>query len=309
MADWLDYQKLAASIYQNLERNAVVTHDDKILGHNTGVTRQIDVSIRASLAGHDVLVIVQAKHLKRPADVNVVGEFKGVIDDVRASKGVLICSAGFTKAAMEYGQSLAIDLCSAHDATSRVWSLDLRLPLLWVEPVVDVALEMAVIPNRVNTEPIELSADARFWKVSADAGQTFNTLADLLTAHWNAPDTPHTPEIEHRLELPCDGLTMLFGDSNLFPLANLIFTYTIRHHGWHGSFTFNQCRGIFNRGTGLMRAVARLTDKDIPLQRDPTWQVVGDLKAFVASNPNLIRIEKSAPTPENLVFDRMAFDQ
>ena len=173
----------------------------------------------------------------------------------------------------------------------------------------EVALELAVIPNRVNTEPIELSADARSWKVSADGGQTFNTLADLITTKWNDPGTSRAPEEEHRLDIPCDGLTMLFGNSYLFPLTNLAFTYTIRHHGWHGSFTFNQCRGILNRGTGVMRAVARLTDRDIPLQRDPTWQVVSDLEAFEASNPDRIRIEKSVPSPENLVFDRMAFDQ
>jgi hypothetical protein len=49
MPDWLDYQKLAAAIYDDLAHGAVVTHNDKILGRITGLMRQIDVSIRTTL--------------------------------------------------------------------------------------------------------------------------------------------------------------------------------------------------------------------------------------------------------------------
>src|SRR5262245_57358191 len=133
MPDWLDYQKLAADIYRDLEAAAVVKHDDKIIGVESGIERQIDVSIRTSIAGHDILIIVQAKDHGRPADVNVVGEFQAVIDDVRAAKGVLICSAGFTEAAIQYAKNRNIDLCTVHDAQKRKWAIDLRIPLLWVE--------------------------------------------------------------------------------------------------------------------------------------------------------------------------------
>src|ERR1700730_17917213 len=114
MPDWLDYQELAAAIYRDLSPNAVVTHDDSIVGLNSGAKRQIDVSIRADLGGHGILIIVQAKDLSRPADVTVVDEFKSVIDDVRASKGVLICRGGFTAKAREYANRLNIDLCTVH---------------------------------------------------------------------------------------------------------------------------------------------------------------------------------------------------
>ncbi|HEV3438995.1 MAG TPA: restriction endonuclease, partial [Gemmata sp.] len=129
MSDWLDYQKLVASIYRDMEGNAIVTHDDKIRGRHTGIERQIDVSIRTNIAGHSLLIIVQAKHRNRPADVNIVGEFKSVIEDVGAAKGVLICSKGFTSPALEYGRTVGIDLCTAHDAQSRKWAIELKIPL------------------------------------------------------------------------------------------------------------------------------------------------------------------------------------
>jgi hypothetical protein len=130
---WLDYQKLVADIYADLEPQAAVKHDDKLAGFESGIMRQIDVSIRTAIAGHEILVIVQAKELSRPADVNVVGEFQSVIRDVRAAKGVLICSGGYTGPALEYGRKLSIDLCTAHDAQHRKWAVDLKIPLLWIE--------------------------------------------------------------------------------------------------------------------------------------------------------------------------------
>jgi hypothetical protein len=100
MGEWLEYEELAARIYADLEPQARVKHNDMIKGQESGIERQIDVSIRDTIAGHEILVIVQARKRSRPADVNVVGEFASVIRDVRASKGVLICNAGFTSAAM-----------------------------------------------------------------------------------------------------------------------------------------------------------------------------------------------------------------
>ncbi|OQX52969.1 MAG: hypothetical protein B5M48_04335 [Candidatus Omnitrophica bacterium 4484_213] len=42
-------------------------------------------------------MIVQARNYKNPADIDDVGELATVIKDARASKGVLICNAGFTR--------------------------------------------------------------------------------------------------------------------------------------------------------------------------------------------------------------------
>lgn len=79
---WLRYQKLAAAIYAQLEPYAKVTHDDKIIGLETGNERQIDVSIRYKIAGHEILLIIQAKNYIRRVDETKVGEFLSVIQDV-----------------------------------------------------------------------------------------------------------------------------------------------------------------------------------------------------------------------------------
>ena len=303
MAEWLDYQKLTASIYADLEKNAVVTHDDKILGQDTGIYRQIDVSVKTTIANHNILVIVQTKHLRKPADINIVGEFAAVIKDVRASKGVLICSAGFTVKALKYGQELGIDLCSAHDTATPMWALNLKIPLLWIEPVLDVSVALELLPNKTNTEAIEINPNLKTWQISQDGGNSTSTLIEMLSAEWNAPSTPRIPSQQHKLSITCKNMELLLGDSFWCPIKSLAYVYTIHLKGWKGTFSFGQVRGLLNRGTGELHANIRLTEKDIPLCRDPSWQPLLNLATFETENPSRIRIELSAPPPENFEFD------
>jgi Restriction endonuclease len=300
MPDWLDYQLLAAEIYRDLSPGATVTHDDSIVGRNSGVSRQIDVSIRTDVAGHPILVIVQAKHLKRRADINIVGEFKAVVDDVGAAKGVLICSGGFSKNAIQLANSLSIDLCTAHDAKSRKWALDLRIPLLWIEPVVDFQLEFALRSDRNYEKAAEFASDAGLWLVSRDHGKTSQSIAEILCSLWDARETARAPNQEHRLQNDTTNLRLRVADDFWCPIEHLAFVYTIRTDAWKGTFTFSQSRGIINVNTSTLNARIRLTDRDIPLVRDPSWERVSDLRAFEVAHPNLMRIEKSTPRPQSL---------
>jgi hypothetical protein len=304
-SDWLDYQKLAADIYRDLERAAVVTHDDKIQGLSSGIDRQIDVSIRTSVAGHEILIIVQAKDLSRPADVNVVGEFQAVIDDVRAAKGVLICSGGFSSSALEYGRRLNIDLCTAHDARHRKWAVDLRIPLLWIESSGDAVLEMDLVADRGNPEPITLEPDPGKWLTSIDEGQSTATIGELLAAAWNANAMKRTPGKSHVIDVASAGMRVRLGDSFWCLVRSLACTYTVERKGWLGTFSFSQCRGIFNRGTGTMRAKVTLTDKDIPLHRDETWPEVNDPDTIWETSAAMILLEKGT-SPDSFTFSEMS---
>ena len=85
-------------IYKELESHADLRWNDYIMGQDSKIERQIDISIRSKIANHNLLIIIQAKDQKRSADVNMVHVFEGVIKDVGAQKGILICNTGFTKA-------------------------------------------------------------------------------------------------------------------------------------------------------------------------------------------------------------------
>jgi hypothetical protein len=58
-----------------------------------------------------------------------------------------------------------------------------------------------------------------------------------------------------------------------------------------------------------MRAKVTITDKDVPLKRDPSWEAIDDPASFELSNPNLLRIEKSGISADGFTFRTMAFEE
>lgn len=122
-----EYELLIEQLYRSLEPNAEIIQDDHILGRDTNANRQIDVSIRYKFAGTTNLIIIQAKDYKNPADVNKVGEFLSVIRDVNANKGILICSSGFSKKAVEYAKNKGIELLTLHSAQNKRWETLLKV--------------------------------------------------------------------------------------------------------------------------------------------------------------------------------------
>jgi hypothetical protein len=292
MSESLDYEKLVAKIYRDLEPYAVITHDDKIKGAESNIERQIDVSIRTALAGHEILVIVQAKHMRRPADVNIVGEFKAVIEDVRASKGVLVCSSGFTEAALEYGRGLGIDLCSAVDAQNRKWSLDLKIPLVWVETDGEVEVGFELAPDRNNDNPLSVRTDLSKWKLSRNEDLPETTIGQYLADLWNEGKLDRTPKVDHSYDVIEKTLRVLLGDDFWCPIADMKVHYKTTRTGWLGAYSLRDCRGIFNHGRKTLVAKAVISSVDMPFVRDPTWPILEDPDLYFKSNSIWIMIEK-----------------
>jgi Restriction endonuclease len=132
-----EYELLIEKIYKDLEPDAVIKQDDYIDGLDSGIKRQIDLSIRSKIAIADILVIVQAKDYKNKADVNVIGDFVTIIRDVRAHKGIIICNSGFTKKATEYAKREGIELYSAHSAVNKRWDIELKIPIVMAIPQIN----------------------------------------------------------------------------------------------------------------------------------------------------------------------------
>jgi Restriction endonuclease len=116
---WAEYEAFAHEIVTALAPFVTVTHDDHIVGRESEARRQIDISARWTDGGDENLLIVQVKDCKRKADVNTVGEFRSVIQEIGAQKGILICSGGFSKPAGTYPRNLGLLLWSLADARSK----------------------------------------------------------------------------------------------------------------------------------------------------------------------------------------------
>ena len=204
MTKWLDFERLVARIYECISPAARVVHNDKIRGHNTERDRQIDVSIRFREAGCDFLIVVQAKTTANPLDVNDIGEFASVVEDIRATKGVLICNSGFTEKARVYARNIGIDLCSAHDGESKDWRTVLKLPVIWIRLSTFIRCEMSLTLEAGDSINVEFLK----WCFSTSDGDKEFTAWDRFMETWNSRALPMEPGELHRFELGHEKLTI-----------------------------------------------------------------------------------------------------
>jgi hypothetical protein len=73
-----------------------VQHDVRLEGRQSGVKRQIDVLVQEKIGQYEIKIIVDCEDHKTPVDVKGVEEFDGLLKDVGAQRGVLVCPSGFT---------------------------------------------------------------------------------------------------------------------------------------------------------------------------------------------------------------------
>ena len=128
---WKRFEKQIHQIHTQLApQGAIVTLDDKIVGCESKVERQLDVTIRVTVAQYKILVVIECKDEARPIDVGTMGEFASLLRDVKANKGVMISSSGYTPAAIEMARAQGIDTRTYLDTEGVDWKSEVTIPVL-----------------------------------------------------------------------------------------------------------------------------------------------------------------------------------
>lgn len=99
--DWRMYERIVACFeMEAASMDLSVTPNASLIGAISGVKRQIDVLVDGRWEGGiERRIIFDAKRRSRKIDIKDVDSFEGMMRDVQASRGVLVCSNGWTKAA------------------------------------------------------------------------------------------------------------------------------------------------------------------------------------------------------------------
>lgn len=122
MADnirWKTYERVAAAA--EAESRGIefsVTPNAKLKGAISGRSRQVDILIDGRWSD-DVQhrTIVDAKLRRRKIDIKSVEAFLGMMQDCRASRGILVCTAGYSAAGLARAQeAVTIKLLNEADA-------------------------------------------------------------------------------------------------------------------------------------------------------------------------------------------------
>jgi hypothetical protein len=102
---------IARLVADHARTDLTVTPNARVVGRISGRRRQIDALIDAR---HDTdntrRIIIDAKAGRRKVTVTDVESFRGMMDDVGATHGYLVCPSGRTKSAEKRAQ-LAVSIC------------------------------------------------------------------------------------------------------------------------------------------------------------------------------------------------------
>lgn len=276
MARWRDFERLAEKILAELQPLATVKWNDYIEGHLTETKRQVDVSIRWSAEGRDYLTIVQAKDYGTAADITVVDEFLSVIRDVKATGGILICRSGFTKNAHTYARNSGISLLNLHDAQSLNWSLQLTIPIVWVELTPNIRVEAAVQLEAGDSVPTD---DPLGLPMTADGGKTRINPISTFERYWNGPTANRALGMTHHLQSdkPVKAIVQDATEAmQLRSVEGFDIAYTVEQKAWLGKFQPAQCRGLVDYLDEQAFMASYLPLSQIPATRDEAWKPIDD---------------------------------
>lgn len=271
-SDWKGFERLAERIVRDLQPGATITWDDHLPGRISEAIRQIDVSIRWSDADRDYLTIVQAKDWGTPADVNAVGAFAAVIEDVDATRGVMVCRSGFTQTAKNYARNKGIELYSLHDAESRDWRLELTIPLLWID-----LFPSAEFPYRIHLDDGEqLGLEDNEPVLRVPGGPRIHP-AKVFEELWNQRAISDTPGVRHTIQSAplCAPVLRVDGQAEWREI-DLQVVYEVERRAWLGQFTPNQCRGLVDYLDNNAFTASHLPIGEIPTERNDEWVRIDD---------------------------------
>jgi hypothetical protein len=195
---WKEFERLVYEMQKSFaEPTAIVAPNDHIDGHDSKTSRQIDISIRSHIANHEVLIVIDCKDYKDPVDVKEVGEFSSVVKDVRANKGVMVASHGFTKAAVEMARSHGISTLTFVDTENIDWKSFVTIPVLLERTSVDgVSIRFQSVGNYPWVIPVANPLELDIYDIQ---GIRLGKVRDSVARKWNNCEVEHKPGIQEVL--------------------------------------------------------------------------------------------------------------
>lgn len=201
--DWKQLETLVAMIQKQLSPNATVQHNAMLDGIDSETKRQIDVLVEQNIGQYTMRIVIDCKDYAKPIDVKGVEEFHGLVQDVRAHKGALVCPSGFTKAALKRAQKLQIDLYRPVSTGQHKWKATVTAPI-----VCDFRSAYMSFGIRCTTpKPMKLQHDLYTQPAWDEYGNILDSCLMAAQKKWNAGLFPSEPGEYERVPI--------FGDTKV----------------------------------------------------------------------------------------------
>jgi len=223
--DWQKLELLVASIQQQLAPGAKITHNAKVEGRLSETTRQIDVLVEQYVGQYQVRIALDCKDYRTPVDVKAIEEFHGLMMDIGAHRGALVCPAGFTKSAKKRAKRLGLELFSPADTDPHKWQVSLALPTICDFRATRIAFGVS------SNAPMPMRLPARFYDLNVlDAtGKSLGRIFDLASTRWDEGEYPTEPGEHEKVPLlPFEGTTIENGYGSQIPVELTVSLFVTR---------------------------------------------------------------------------------
>ena len=174
-----DYERFVFEKLKLFFVDGVVVLNDKIPGHDSGLDREIGVSVRLKIGDTELLYIVQCKDWKSRVDINTLGALSAVMIDVMAAKGFMLCTSGFYKTNFQYALTKGIELITIEDIKSDKWTTEIQIPIIYIRKRYSSVVRMGFIANEalvVRNRDRDISLEMVSALVRTNDGQPDTTL-------------------------------------------------------------------------------------------------------------------------------------
>lgn len=274
--EWEQLEHLVVSIQKQLSPGAIVQHDVKLDGIDSETKRQIDVLVEQNVGQYKIRIVIDCKDYSKPVDIKGVEEFHGLIQDVRAHKGALVCPAGFTKAALKRAKKLQIDLYRPVDTGSHKWQAKVSVPVLC-----DFRNSYMSFGIRCSApKPLKISNDFYNLPARDENNKELGSFLEVAQRKWDEGLLPSEPgEHEH---ISIFGDTKVFIDNGYGDTVEVDLTVglLVKQQLYLGHLPVTSIKGLKDEHTGGVVTNAFTTGGLNPTVVQKTWKKIKDIESL-----------------------------
>ncbi|WP_394229418.1 restriction endonuclease [Shewanella colwelliana] len=274
--EWKKLEYLVVSIQKQLSPDASVQHNVMLDGIDSETKRQIDVLVEQNVGQYTIRIVIDCKDYSKPVDVKGIEEFQGLVQDVRAHKGALVCPSGFTKAALKRAKKLQIDLYRPVSTGKHKWQAKVTAPVLC-----DFRSSYMSFGIRCSApKPLTLPQDFYNLSVQDEDGCVLGTALAAAQSKWDEGIFPSDPgEHEH---------VSIFGDTKVFIdngyndtiEVDLTVGLYVKQILYIGHLPIDDLSGLQDEHTGALVTNAFTTGGLNPEEVARTWKQVEDVDSL-----------------------------
>ncbi len=266
-----DLEILVARIQKQLAPDSEVLHDVKLDGRESNRKRQIDVLVRQRIGQYEIQIVIDCKDYARPVDVKGVEEFHGLLSDVGAQKGVLVCPKGFSEAAKTRAEGLQIDLYSPIDTDPHKWQ---------AKPVIPAPCDFRTAAMSFGlsmSAPCPFTMPNDFFAKNIVYDKEKNELGNMLDKamdKWNTGRFPSEPG-EHRRLPVFDTLEVLTDNGHGMTVpVDMYVSLRVERQIYFGQFPITQISGFKDELSGGIITNAFTVGILDPDEVDRNWKKI-----------------------------------